>query len=436
MRSATLRKMLTLVATFAMIVVALPAHAQHLAHLDWIVQLGVPHGVVLGPTGILLGSNSLGNYNETFFAQEALIWLEKSLGMAGRIYRGYDPTPKAQGNTIQLRRPTQFTAANAPAAATDLNPDSVSITLNQWKEVKMVLTDMEMSLSRDKIIDDHIRPMAYAIADAIDQSCAGLTLQVPWISSLTSASAPLLSDITAARLIQFNNKVPIRDGPAFMHAMVNGNLEAGILNKLTATTGAAAQNPAIAQASLGTLYNYEFFSNQNTINQTSGVSADATGALTVATAVGSTTVTFNAVTIGGTFQPGDSFSIAGDPQRYVFTALATADGTGLVTAAPVFPAIKQINNIGAVITVFLGGAAKGQNLLFHRNAFALAMAPLTTIGNELGAKIATVQDPVSNLTLRSRMFYDGPNSRTFISIDALWGVSTIDPNLALRLYEP
>ena len=63
-------------------------------------------------------SNAFGNYNEIFFAQEALLVLHKALGMAGRVFRGYDPSPQAYGDTIRLRRPTAFTAANAPAAAT------------------------------------------------------------------------------------------------------------------------------------------------------------------------------------------------------------------------------------------------------------------------------------------------------------------------------
>ena len=61
------------------------------------------------------------------------------------------------------------------------------------------------------------------------------------------------------------------------------------------------------------------------------------------------------------------------------------------------------------------------------------MAPLTEMGNGLGARIATVTDPVSGLSLRSRLFYDGDTSKVFVSIDALWGIKTLDPNLACRL---
>ena len=83
-------------------------------------------------------SNAFGNYNEIFFAQEALLVLHKALGMAGRVFRGYDPSPQAYGDTIRLRRPTAFTAANAPAAATDLNPDPNILEINLTAQVAKV----------------------------------------------------------------------------------------------------------------------------------------------------------------------------------------------------------------------------------------------------------------------------------------------------------
>ena len=91
----------------ALLLVGAPAHAAIVAH---------SHALVGAPL-IGMATNTLGNYNETFFAQEALIQLEKALGMAGRVYRGYDPNPQVKGSTIQIRRPSSFTAQAAPMAA-------------------------------------------------------------------------------------------------------------------------------------------------------------------------------------------------------------------------------------------------------------------------------------------------------------------------------
>jgi hypothetical protein len=61
------------------------------------------------------------------------------------------------------------------------------------------------------------------------------------------------------------------------------------------------------------------------------------------------------------------------------------------------------------------------------------MAPLPNIGEQLGARVASVVDPVTGLALRSRMWYDGDKSTVKVGIDALWGVQVLDPNLAVRM---
>ena len=65
-------------------------------------------------------SNTLSVYDPLFYAQEALIQLEKALGMAGRVYRGYDKNPQQKGSVISITKPGTFTALAAPQAAQDL----------------------------------------------------------------------------------------------------------------------------------------------------------------------------------------------------------------------------------------------------------------------------------------------------------------------------
>ena len=373
-------------------------------------------------------SNAFGNYNEIFFAQEALLVLHKALGMAGRVFRGYDPSPQAYGDTIRLRRPTAFTAANAPAAATDLNPDSVTVTLDQWKEVKFLLTDKDLSLTRPRIIADHITPAAYALADAIDQAGAALYKKIPYGNQASSTFA--LSDITAAHQGMFNNKVPMNDS-ANLHAMVGGSMQANILNKLTATTASATQDPALMRGAITSLYGFNWFANQNTPSHTSGVAADNAGTVNGANAIGTTSIAVSNFQAAGTLKTGDILTITGDPQQYNVAADVTfSSGAATIT---ITPGLKQATVASEVITATLFGSAKVQNILFHRNAFALAMAPLSELGGQLGARIATVTDPITNLTLRSRMYYDGTNSAVHVALDVLYGWAILDPNLAWRL---
>jgi hypothetical protein len=185
------------------------------------------------------------------------------------------------------------------------------------------------------------------------------------------------------------------------------------------------------EGSLGMKYGFEIFANQNVQTHTAGVAADATGALTANAAKGATTIAFDGVTNNGTFKKGDSFVIAGNTQRYVFTADVAADGSGVVAAAPIFPALVQAYADNDVITINLVSGEQG--IGFHRNAFALGMAPLSELGNQLGARIATVVDPVTSLALRSRLYYVGNSSEVHVALDVLYGIKTLDANLGARL---
>jgi len=378
-------------------------------------------------------SNTLGNYDPIFYAQEALIALNKALGMAGRVHRGYDPNPQQKGSVINITRPSVFeaTEVNTSTGGTtqELTPENVSITLDTWKEVKFGLTDKELSFTKEKIITDHITPAAYALADAIDLSLVGLYKKIPWKEAISST--PVVTDITGVRRALFNNRVPMND----LHFMVDGDVEAGLLAlSAFATADGAGQAGVDTQlrGSLGTRYGFEFFANQNTPAHTSGTMADTAGALNADADKGATSIVIKSLTDTQTLKVGDIIKITGDAQQYVVTGDKTISSA---TTVGIYPALAKKSLADAVVTVILPsgtGATKNQCLAFHRHAFALAMAPLSDMGGRLGAQIATVADPVTNLSIRSRLWYEGNTSTVKVALDALWGVQVLNPNLAVR----
>ena len=378
-------------------------------------------------------SNTLGNYDPIFYAQEALIALNKALGMAGRVHRGYDPNPQQKGSVINITRPSVFEATNVNTTTggttQDVTPENVSITLDTWKEVKFGLTDKELTFTKEKIITDHITPAAYALADAIDLSLVGLYKKIPWKEAISAT--PAVTDITGVRKTLFNNRVPMND----LHFMVDGSVEAGLLAlSAFATADGAGQVGVDTQlrGSLGTRYGFEFFANQNTPAHTSGTMADTAGALNADADKGATSIVIKSLTNTETLKAGDIIKITGDAQQYVVTADYTINNA---TTVAIYPALAKKNLADALVTVILPsgtGATKNQCLAFHRHAFALAMAPLSDMGGRLGAQIATVADPVTNLSIRSRLWYEGNTSTVKVALDALWGVQVLNPNLAVR----
>ena len=388
--------------------------------------------------GIGLATNTLGNYNETFFAQEALIQLEKVLGMAGRVYRGYSPSTSARGDTISIRRPAVFTSTAMPATQSDMATESVSITLNKWEGVTFGLTDKDLSLSAPQIITDHIRPAAVAIADLVDQTLAALYIDIPWVVAQTAT--PVLADIAAVRKLMFDNKVPLSD-KSKLHGMIDGATELQYLVALAAAGQQAnTQDPSLREGSIGRLFGFDVWANQNTPTHTSGVATDATGAVdfgsgsTAVYAAGLKAMHIDALTDDATLLIGDTFAITGHTQRYVLTAIGAETGTGDMDIA-FEPGLTAAVDENTVVTFTITGSAKSQNLFFHTNAFALASAPLSTMGDGLGAKMAVASDPITNLSLRSRLWYDGDNARVMVGLDFLYGVKTLDRNLAVRHYD-
>jgi len=376
-------------------------------------------------------ANNPGLYDPLWYANEAVTQLQKALGLAGRVFRGFDRSPQEKGSTIMINRPGTFVAQDAPSTAQDLNPSQTSLQLAFWKEVKFFLTDKELTFTGEKIINDHIRPAAYAIANDIDTRLAGLAEDIPWYIDVTAPAG--VADITAARKVLFQNGVPMDEDK--LHMMVDGQLESEFLSlpAFSQQQGAGAEGVETQRrGTLGRKFGFEVFANQNVQTHVAGVSADATGALVGAHTAGATTISFNGVTAAGTFKRGDSFVLAGNTQRYVFRADATADGTGAVTNASIFPALVQAYAGGTVLTASLVSHVK--NLAFHENAFALAMAPLSTLGRELGgARMETVVDETSGIALRSRFFYVGDTSRVYVALDVLYGMTTLDPNMAVVL---
>jgi len=377
-------------------------------------------------------ANTLGVYNPIFYANEALIALKKALGLAGRIHRGYDEERKSfgKGDTINIRRPSTFTAANAPATAADLDTETVGITLDQWKEVKFKLTDKELAYTGQRIIDDHIAPAAYALADNVDQALASLYAKVPNYYDLSGT--PVVADVSGPRQVLFDLNAPVHDD-ANMHYMMNGALGHSLMG-LAAFSQYQGAGPAGVETqqrgTLGWKYGMECFMNQNTPSHTNGSMADTAGAILAGGfSAGASTISIDDLTDAQTVKAGDVFTIAGDSQKYVFTADGTVASNAL-TAIGIYPALKQDAAADAVVTI--RSDSHVANLAFHRNFAALAMAPLSEIGNDLGAKIASITDPDSGLSIRSRLYYVGDSSEVHVALDILYGYTILDGNLACR----
>ena len=376
-------------------------------------------------------SNTLGSYDPLFYAQEGLKALQKALGLAPRVYRGYDKTPQSKGSITSIRVPQVFTAGSAPASATDIVSTTVQVTLSNWQEVKFALTDKDLTISANEIISEHIEPAVYALADDIDTKLADAMYEgSPWEVSNSGPAVP--ADVVSARTRLFNNAAPMNDDN--IHFMVDGTIGGELLyNSAFAQWQGAGDEGVKTQltGALGKRYGMHFFENQNAPTHTKGALTAATPVIKTTVAAGLKNVIIDCATTTGTMVIGDTFTIAGHTQAYVITADATAGSNeidvffspGLQYEATAEDACVISQNTGT------------QCLAFHRNYCALAMAPLSTMGGDLGgAQIESVYDPITNIGLRARKFYVGHTSTVYVAFDCLFGIKVLQPNLCVRMW--
>lgn len=373
-----------------------------------------------------MATNALNLYDPLFYAQEGLIALENYMGMAARVHRGYDKKPQEKGSTIEINRPGTFVEQDAPSTAQNLEPGMTEIKLNFWKEVKFELTDKELAFSGEKIISDHIRPAMYSLANGIEGRVCALAEMVPWFYD--AAATTEIKDLTRARKVLFDNRVPLSDGN--LHFAVGSDLEAGFLELFANAQLAGPSNEAPMRGFIGNRFGIEIFGTQNVASHVKGSCSVTALLVNGAAAKGAAVINLDAAAVTGTLAVGDSFAIAGDSQRYVVTALCTAAANAFA-GVQIFPPLAQAVADNAAVTVSLMNHTG--NVLFHRNAFALAMAPLSDIGNQFGAKVESVFDEKSGLAMRSTMWYDPDNRKVKVAYDVLYGLKCLDANLAVRV---
>ena len=405
-------------------------------------------------------ANTLGVYNPTYYAQEALIWLSKALGLGNSVHVGFDEERRAfnRGDVISIRRPSVLTVSDGGSAAQDLNTETVSLTLDKWREVRFTLSDKELAFTGpntmdNPIIRDHIMPAAYALADDVDQKLAELVVQVPHAYGEPSgASAATIAGILKTDRALFDLKCPTKD-ERNMFFMIGGSEHAD-LAALAAFSQWQGAGPAGAATQmnnqLGQRYGYNFFRNQNRTTQAYANITDFAGAINGAVAKGVTTLVVDALGTSDVLNKGTILKFTSGAElgnQYTLTANATmSTGAGSLLITPALRVGAADNDtfaIGDLAALNQGAAGTGLqdsvtnnlNLAFHRSFAALAMARLPDFGehaNKLGANIVSVQDPVTGLAMRSRIHYLGATSKIEVVLDIVYGVKMLNPDLACR----
>ena len=391
----------------------------------------------------------------SIIAKVGLAQLENNLVMGKKVYRDYTREFVKVGDTISVRRPVKFVANDGAVAINqDVVEGKFSLAMDARKHVSWSFSTQDLTLSIEEYNERYIKPAAIALANQIDYDLCGLYQKVwNWVGTPTSP-VDSFSDFAKAPRRLDEGAVP-QD----MRSAVLSPADAwGLVGSQTALYMQDVARGAYRSGDIGNIAGVSTAMDQNIRMHTNGAAAGgglvngANQNVTYATSKDTNTQSLitDDWTSSTTFKAGDVFTIAdvyavnpvskqstGVLQQFVIQADITATATdctlsiapAIITSGPYQTVDSVPANDAAITMVGTGSTQYAQNLVFHKNAFALVMADLEMPD---GA-VFKARESHNGYSMRVIKYYDGEMDEDKIRLDVLYGVKAIYPDLAVRL---
>lgn len=390
--------------------------------------------------------------------REAARILVNTLKLAGLVNRDYDSqfakTGAKIGSVCNVRLPVKYLLRRGQALQPQASIEtSVPVRIQQQTGVDLQFSLAEMALDIDDYSKRYIQPAVSTVVNDIDYAVGQLYKDVynsvGAAGTIPTARATYLS---AGALL--DKTATPRDGQR--HMVIGEDMHAAIAN-----AEAALFNPAslistvykeglMAEKALG--WN-DWYMDQNIARHTVGAlggspivgAANQTGSVLAVT--GFTAAAAPRLNQGDVFTMGvngvnpQSRQNTGTLQQFVVTAPVSSDGAG-AASIPISPAIITAGPYQTVTgspaasapLVIMGtaGQQSPQGLGFHPDAMTLVMADLE---EPQGVWMADrVNDKQLGISIRIVKAYDIFSDSQPARLDVLWGVATVRPEMAVRIW--
>jgi hypothetical protein len=358
-------------------------------------------------------------------AKEAALVLENNLVMANLMHRDYaEEVQKGRGATVTIRKPATFdaTAFSTTVAAQEVVESSVQVVLDKYYDITAHLTSAEMTLSIVDFSEQVLQPMMREHAQTVDEIIFSEIYKT--VAGHTAVSGtPALSDLANLMAQLDIQKVPVTDRRVVLHPVTYAKYAA-----LDAIVHADKRGKSLTidEYRIGRVLGADYYMDQNVLRWASNSNDDVLAFKGAATA-GATAATLDGGGTVGAVAAGDVFKVVGSDRGYLIitgsTVLADATAEIAITFTPPLDAALLDN---AVVTF---QDAHRVNLAFHKNAFALVTRPLEPY---IGGVDCSVQN-YKGISCRVALDGDTVSKKNRISVDILFGVKTLDKELAARL---
>jgi hypothetical protein len=383
--------------------------------------------------------------------------LENEIVFAKNIYRGYEDEFDKKvngytvGDTISIRRPADFTVREgAVADVQDVVEGKTTITCDQIFGVDFKFSSPELTLKIDELADRVMRPAMIQLANKVDTYAYGMYKDVPnWVGT-PGEKINSFADFAKApeRLDEYSVPNDVRK------ATLSPADNWGLIGSQTSLYVQDIARGSYRKGALGEIAGVDTFMSQNVLTHTCG--SDMSG--TVGASVTASTISYNDVkdsmqqtitTSSLALNPGDVFTIADvnavNPVTKAdlgfakqFTVVSHSSNSLTFYPAIIWDgAHKNVAmqngttdlNTKAITAMGTANTGYKQNLVFHKNAFALVTPPLVKPPGAMDV----ARESYNGFSVRVIPYYDGTNDVSNWRMDILCGKKTVDPRLATRV---
>lgn len=403
---------------------------------------------------------------DDIIVKEALRLLKNNLVAAPLVHRDLEKRFAKVGDSISLKKPFRTKSSSGRVLQKQPLVDQVTpFAIDKQEHFGVEVTMRDRTLSIEQFSERYLKSGIIQIANKIDRSII-LEGKKAFFSSGTPGTAIGTKTFMLAKAYQ--NMVGVPDD-GMRRCILNELDGADISDAISNKYNEMMVKDAIQKGYMGPLSGIDMFSSANMFDHTVGAHG-GTPLIKGADQTGSSLLTDGWDTsVTGLLKEGDVIYIDAmleiNPQSYipngsrkmafVVTADVDSDGSGNATI-PISPSIndgtltttnaegetvslKGYQNVSAspadnaAITV-MGTAATTyrQDLLFHRDAIALAMVDLEL--PTAAVSKARVRDADSGLSMSMTAAYDVYEQTEITRIDAVWGAHMIYPELAHRIW--
>lgn len=352
-------------------------------------------------------------------AREALVVLENNLIMANLVHRDFSNEFVNVGDTITVRKPASFVANNFTGSIIrqDATEGSAPVKIDRHRDVSFEVTSKEMTLDIREFSSQLISPAMRAIAQAVD---ADLLNEVANVSHTVAATA---SPTNLADIANMSKTLDINKVPLDMRRLVlnpTHKYRYALTDNLSKVSY-AGNGETLRNAELGRVYTLDTYMDQNCPDTLAAAAGTAT-AYKITGAKDEKKVALSGVTAAtATVKKGDAFIL--DGYLYHFEADATAASGAVAEVAIDMPLVKDYTAADAYLV------SKPHSLAFHRNAIALVTRPLAL---PMGAANAAIMSD-NGLGVRVVYGYNQDTKKDTVSLDIIYGIKTLDANMAVKL---